>query len=86
MIKELYFDRELFNYTYTVSLNDKNYIIGIRFNERAEKWVLSLFDEENNPIVQGLYLHKNSAVVKWIKNEDTENLKLFTMGTINEFN
>ena len=51
-------------YSYQVSLEGQGYIVEIKYNERAETWYMSLFDQDNNPIVQGIALVPRFPILK----------------------
>lgn len=43
-------------YSFDVELEGEIYIFYLRYNNRAEKWVISMYDSNEDPIFQGLYL------------------------------
>lgn len=51
-------------YSYSISLEGNSYILQFLYNERAELYYLSLFDVENNPLVQGEALVPNYPIFK----------------------
>lgn len=42
------------DYTYSVSLQSQSYIVRIYYVERCKLWYLSLFEEDQTPVFQGL--------------------------------
>lgn len=52
-------DLPLYNdpfYSYQVSLENVSYSIEIKYNERQKLWHLSLFNDDDTPVIQGLAL------------------------------
>ena len=47
---------DLPDYQVTADLNGTTYIFGLRFSNRDGYWFLSLFDEDESPIFEGLRL------------------------------
>ncbi len=52
MVSIIEIDKDLIPYTFEILLN-KNYKLGVKWNEYADKIVVDLFDIEDNPIFLG---------------------------------
>lgn len=54
-------------YQQRVDLEAATYVIGLRFNERANLWFLDIMDADGNPIVMGTPLQSNLDLIKRFK-------------------
>lgn len=64
---KLYITLPLFpepDYTYAVALQDVSYNLEFIYNERTQLYSLSLYDQNNNPIVLGEALVPNYPIFK----------------------
>lgn len=64
---KLYITLPLFpdsHYTYAVALQDVSYNLEFIYNERTQLYSLSLYDQNNNPIVLGEALVPNYPIFK----------------------
>lgn len=43
-------------YSYTVALEDNSYVVEVVYNQYATVWYMSLYTEDQEPIVQGIAL------------------------------
>jgi|ADGO01.1.fsa_nt_gi hypothetical protein len=59
-------DPELSSYTQRTVLDGREYILGFQWNQRAEKWSLSIYDQDGSPIALGLKLVANFPVTRRI--------------------
>ena len=48
--------------TQQVTLDNKNYTIELFWNSRNDSWVMSLYDIDENPIIEGVRLSENVSV------------------------
>jgi hypothetical protein len=51
-------------YTIRVRLDERDYTLEFYYATRSERWYLSLFDTEDNPLVCGLKLVTNVALLR----------------------
>jgi len=42
------------NYTQRTVLDGREYLLRLRWNERSEKWYLSIYDQDESPIYEGI--------------------------------
>jgi hypothetical protein len=54
----------------TVRLDGSDYVIELRYNQREERWYLSIADDESVPILSGLKLQANWPLL-WRHRYDT---------------
>jgi len=59
-LQELFTRKDLPAYYYTVALDGINYTISLKFNDRMNKWMITLGDSEGNDIVSNV-----PVVVNW---------------------
>jgi hypothetical protein len=52
-------------YTIRVRLDDRDYTLEFLYSPRQERYYLSLFDSEDNPLVLGLKLVSNVALLRY---------------------
>lgn len=52
-------------YSQTTRLDGRDYVLHFAWNQREERWYLSIHDEEDAPIVQGLKLIANWPLLRY---------------------
>jgi len=65
-----------YNYEFSTSINNKTYIIWIYFNRRAGRWIVSIKDEENNPIIMGIPVLIGAKMVSRFSDNRLDDIKL----------
>jgi hypothetical protein len=51
-------------YTQTTRLDGRDYILHFAYNQRTDRWYLSLHDDENVPLIAGLKLVANWPLLR----------------------
>lgn len=63
------FNTALADQQLSVDLGDTTYILRAKWNTRAEKWYLSMFDEDNSPIFTGMGFVNNINYLELVTDE-----------------
>jgi len=74
----------IYNYQFNILLQNTRYIFRIFFNERIEKWILDIKDNNNDPILMGIPLLIGASLTKRFVDPRLSNIKQLTM--INSIN
>lgn len=77
--KSLPLDSSLLKYEFSSNLKGVPYRFYLRFNNRAKKWVLNIYDSENTPIAVGAFISRDVLIHKYIAKEEIKDLDLFTI-------
>lgn len=43
-----------YDYSYSLALEGVSYLVGMKFNERAQRWFLDLSTQDSTPVLQGV--------------------------------
>ena len=46
-----------------IDLDQRSYLLRFDFNQRSNRWMLSFFDTDENPILLGIPLHIHSSLI-----------------------
>jgi len=75
---------DIYNYQFNILLQDTRYIFRIFFNERIEKWILDIKDNNNDPILMGIPLLTGAALTSRFVDSRLLDIKYLTI--INSIN
>lgn len=59
-----------FNYEFTMSLLDIEYLFNIRWNARSSTWHMSLYDLDGNPLALGRRIVLGAAIGRTVASDD----------------
>lgn len=82
-IKELPIFKSDLKFEYKATIDSVEYWFYFRFNRRAKRWVVNLYDSERTPIVLGVFVLENSLIHQGIVTENLNDIELFTYVTQN---
>lgn len=78
-ILKLPVDSDKLKYEINTTIKGVAFWFFYRYNIRAKKWVINIYDSEKNPLITGIYVNQNSTINKWISIEDLREVDLFTI-------
>jgi len=69
----------IYNYQFNISLENTRYIFRIFLNERIEKWMLDIKDNNNDPIIMGIPLLTGASLTERFVDSRLSDIKNLTV-------
>lgn len=80
----LYFNKDKYNYKYNTVLEGSRYYFTIQYNSRMDKWILSIANYKQEPILTGLPLLIGADLIRRFVNPEVPPGYLFFCNAVNE--
>lgn len=71
-------ESEKLKYKIKTTIKGVDFWFHYRYNIRAKKWVINIYDSDENPLILGIFVNQNSTINKWIAIEELRDINLFT--------
>ena len=73
---------ELSSYTQRTEMDGTDYVLRFQFSQRLGRWYVSIFDQDDVPIAQGLGIRSNFEVARFLPDEIHPPGQLLVLDTV----